>query len=286
MKICKNNLIVLLFILLLPFIAACGGADESLSEEERTSTEIILATTTSTENSGLLDYLLPEFESQHGIDVRVVAVGTGAALQMGVDGEADVLLAHATEREKELVAAGDTIERFDVMYNDFIIIGPASDPAGLRTRAQTDTLIGFQLIAENEATFVSRADYSGTHIMELNLWEDAGVGEPSGSWYMETGQGMGDVLQIANELEGYALADRATYLSMQEILDLEIMLEGDKALFNQYGVMAVNPDKGEHISFPAAQQFIDWILAPETQDLIAAFGLEEFGEPLFFPNAN
>ncbi len=122
--------------------------------------------------------------------------------------------------------------------------------------------------------------------MELNLWEDAGVGEPSGSWYMETGQGMGDVLQIANELEGYALADRATYLSMQEILDLEIMLEGDKALFNQYGVMAVNPDKGEHISFPAAQQFIDWILAPETQDLIAAFGLEEFGEPLFFPNAN
>ncbi|RQD71218.1 MAG: tungsten ABC transporter substrate-binding protein [Tindallia sp. MSAO_Bac2] len=286
MKICKKNLIALLLILLLPFIAACGGADESLSEEERTSTEIILATTTSTENSGLLDNILPDFEEKYGIDVMVVAVGTGAALQMGADGEADVLLAHATELEEELVAAGDTVERFDVMYNDFIVVGPAPDPAGLKENAEADILTGFQLIAENEASFVSRADHSGTHIMELSLWEDSGVGEPSGDWYIEAGQGMGDVIQMANELEGYTLTDRATYLSMLDTIDLEILLEGDEVLFNQYGVMAVNPDKGDHINFPAAERFVDWILAPETQDLIAEFGIEEFGEPLFFPNAN
>ncbi|SDZ05333.1 substrate-binding domain-containing protein [Tindallia californiensis] len=295
MKLNKSNRLVLMLVLLLPFMAsmtACRGADEPAPVEdtdefsEVTETAMILATTTSTENSGLLDFILPSFEEKYGIDVMVVSVGTGAALQMGVDGEADVLLAHATAQEEELVTAGDTVERFDVMYNDFILVGPASDPAGLRENAASDILTGFQLMAENETSFVSRADNSGTHMMELSLWEEAGVGEPSGGWYIEAGQGMGDVIQISNELEGHTLTDRATYLSMLDTIDLEILLEGDEILFNQYGVMAVNPDKGDHINFPAAEGFVDWVLAPETQDLIAAFGIEEFGEPLFFPNAN
>ncbi|HCX65616.1 MAG TPA: tungsten ABC transporter substrate-binding protein [Eubacteriaceae bacterium] len=305
MKLKKLSLLALLLVLLVPFAVACGNGDDAAPEddpanveepadngesasdeyEELTNTEMILATTTSTENSGLLDAILPDFESEYGVEVKVVAVGTGAALQMGIDGEADVLLAHAKEQEEELVTNGDTVERFDVMYNDFVIIGPADDPAGLKENAEADVDAGFQLIADNESSFVSRGDDSGTHIKELSIWEAIGISEPSGDWYVEAGQGMGDVITMANEMQAYTMSDRATFLSMKDSIDLEIVLEGDDTLFNQYGVMAVNPDKGDHINYPAAQRFIDWILAPETQDLIGEYGKDEFGEPLFFPNA-
>ena len=275
------SLVIILFLL-----TACGSADSSESTNaEPARREMILATTTSTEASGLLGFILPVFEEMYGIEVKVVAVGSGAALQMGADGEADALLVHARERELELVEAGNALERFDVMYNDLILVGPADDPAGLAVNAGSDVLAALQLIADNEVTFVSRGDDSGTHIMELNLWGEIGMYEPSAAWYMSVGQGMGDVLQMASELEGYTFTDRATYLAMGDTIDMIIVTEDDAKLFNQYGVMAVNPDKGDHINFPAAERFVDWILSPETQDLIAEFGLEEFGEPLFFPNA-
>ena len=307
MKFNKFNLLILLLVLALPLVTACSTTEPAPAEEpapveepaeepaeepqpaddyqELTNTELILATTTSTENSGLLDFILPIFNEMFGIETKVVAVGTGAALQMGVDGEADVLLAHAKANEEELVANGDTLERFDVMYNDFIIVGPPSDPAGLAENAPADVNAGYVLIAENEAPFVSRGDNSGTHIMELSLWESSGVGTPAGDWYIEAGQGMGDVILMASEMEAYTMTDRATYLAMKDDVDLEIVLEGDETLFNQYGVLAVNPDKGDHINYPAAERFVDWILAPETQELISEFGVEEYGEPLFFPNA-
>ncbi|SFI32869.1 tungstate transport system substrate-binding protein [Tindallia magadiensis] len=271
-----RRLFLIMLLLMLTTLTSCGNRDESV---------LILATTTSTENSGLLDYILPDFEEKKGIDVRVVAVGTGAALQMGISGEADVLMTHAAAQEEKLVEAGHTIERFDLMYNDFILIGPADDPGSLREKAAADIITGFEIIAQKHLTFVSRADHSGTHVMEGSLWENTSVGQPSGDWYIEAGQGMGDVIQMANEMEGHTLTDRATYLSMLETIDLEILLEGDAILFNQYGVMAVNPMKSDAIHFSAAEAFLDWILAPETQDLIAAFGIEEFGESLFVPNA-
>lgn len=250
-----------------------------------TNRELILATTTSTENSGLLDFILTDFEYQYGISVKVIAVGSGAALQMGADGEADVLLAHAKEREEELAAEGHVLERFDVMYNDFVIIGPPHDPGGLASKAAGDVMAGLELIRDQGRTFISRGDDSGTHIMELNLWKEIGMDEPEGSWYISSGQGMGDVIQMANELEGYTLADRGTYLAMGSSVDLIIVVEGDPRLMNQYGVMAVNPDKGPHINHPAAVRFIHWILSPTAQNLIDHFGREDFEEPLFFPNA-
>ena len=291
----KRNLLLIALILMLTLVTACSPAAPAPAEEPAeglgddyhalTNNEMILATTTSTENSGLLDFILPDFESKYGIDVKVVAVGSGAALQMGADGEADVLLAHAKARELELVASGDTLERFDVMYNDFIIVGPPDDPAGLLANTANDVAAGLGRILEEEAVFVSRGDDSGTHIMELALWNGIGLEEPSGRWYISAGQGMGDVIQMANELEGYTLTDRATYLAMLGNIELIIVVEGDPKLFNQYGVMAVNPEKGSHINYPAAARFVDWILSPETQELISQFGLEEYGVPLFFPNA-
>ncbi|MEN1759697.1 MULTISPECIES: substrate-binding domain-containing protein [Anoxynatronum] len=310
MTLTRRSLFIMLLILMVALTTACGGTQEPAPPEEPapaetqpsaeeatetsetdgdypelTNTEMILSTTTSTENSGLLDFILPDFESTYEIDVKVVAVGSGAALQMGADGEADVLLAHAKAREEELVADGHGLERFDVMYNDFIIVGPPDDPAGLMDAAAGDVLAGLTLISEKEGTFVSRGDDSGTHIMEVNLWKEIGLEEPDASWYISAGQGMGDVIQMANELEGYTLTDRATYLSMLGSIDLVIAVEGDPKLFNQYGVIAVNPDKGDHINYAAAARFVDWILSSETQELISQFGVEEFGAPLFFPNA-
>ena len=313
MLINKKNLLLIVLILMLTLVTACSPASSDPPEEpvpaeepaptaepapveeqveepgnnfpELTNAEMILATTTSTENSGLLDFILPNFSAQYGIDVKVVAVGSGAALQMGADGEADVLLAHAKARELELVEVGDTLERFDVMYNDFIIVGPPEDPSGLLDNTPSDVMAAFERIKDGEATFVSRGDDSGTHIMELNLWKKIGVEDPKDFWYISAGQGMGDVIQMANELEGYILTDRATYLSMLDTIDLKIMVEGDTKLFNQYGVLAVNPEKGDHINYAAAARFVDWILSPETQDLISQFGVEKFGAPLFFPNA-
>lgn len=259
-------------------------AEEPAEEAQTEGTSIILSTTTSTENSGLLAYILPDFTEKTGIEVRVVAVGTGKALQMGRDGEADVLLVHAKPSEEAFVAEGHSAERFDVMYNDFVIIGPADDPANLSATG-TEIVPSFEALNASGAPFVSRGDDSGTHKKEKSLWAAAEI-VPEGDAYISAGKGMGDVIQMADELQAYTMSDRATYLSMSDNIDLNIIVEGDAILFNQYGVMAVNPEKNDAINAEGAQAFVDWILSEETQELISGFGIEEFGQPLFIPNAN
>ncbi len=243
----------------------------------------MLATTTSTEDAGLLDAILPVFESEYGARVDVVAVGTGQALQLGVDGNADVLLVHDREREDAFMADGHGVRREDVMYNDFVIVGPPDDPAGIAEFG--DVAEAFEEIAAQEVAFVSRGDDSGTHGRELGIWEAAGI-EPSGDWYIAAGQGMGAVLTLAEEQQAYTLSDRATYLARtQEGLELEIVLEGDRRLLNPYGVMAVNPDKSSAINNELANTFIDWLISVPTQELIREFGVDTFGMPLFVPDS-
>lgn len=282
-----------LLVILGLLLGACGPAQtpepvETTAPATETSGEtggsLILATTTSTDDSGLLDYILPDFEAQTGITVDVIAVGTGQALQLGEDGNADVLLVHARAREDEFMAAGHGVRREDVMYNDFVIVGPESDPA--RIGGMTDAAAAFQAIAEAEAPFVSRGDDSGTNTKELSIWEAAGI-EPSGDWYISAGQGMGAVLTLADEQQAYTLSDRATYLARTlEGTELVIEVEGDPILFNPYGVIAVNPDKGEHIQNDLANAFIDWLISVPTQELIAGYGVEQFGSPLFTPDSD
>lgn len=260
---------------------------DNTDEEVEDNGEMILSTTTSTEDSGLLDFLLPVFKEDTGIEVKTIAVGTGKALQMGRDGEADVLLVHAKESELEFIEEGYGTERHDVMYNDFILVGPEDDPLNLKTDNPDNILEGLKTIEAEEFTFVSRGDDSGTHKKELGIWETAGI-EPSGDWYLDSGSGMGDVLKLANERQAYTITDRATYLSMVDDLDLDIIIEGDKNLFNQYGVIPVNPevlDNPDQINNEGAKEFRDWLISDKVQDLIKEFGVEEYGEPLFIPNA-
>lgn len=253
------------------------------TEPEPESMSLILATTTSTENSGLLAAILPDFEAKQDVTVDVVAVGTGQALQLGMDGNADVLLVHARAREDAFMADGHGSRREDVMYNDFVILGPADDPAGIRGKNRASKAL--QLIADAGATFVSRGDDSGTHTKEKALWAEAGV-QPAGDWYVSAGQGMGAVLTMTDEQQAYTLSDRATYLARTlEGIDLSIMVEGEPILFNPYGVMAVNPDKGDHIKVDLVNAFIDWLISVETQQLISDFGVAEFGNPLFTPDS-
>ncbi|MCA9969933.1 MAG: substrate-binding domain-containing protein [Anaerolineales bacterium] len=289
----------LTLLLLLLILAACGGnagnnasntveepaaAEEPAAEAPAAEPQtLLLATTTSTENSGLLAYLLPVFEEQYNATVEVVAVGTGQALQLGEDGNADVLLVHARAREDAFMEAGHGVRREDVMYNDFVILGPPDDPAGIG--GMTDAAAALAAIAAAEAPFVSRGDDSGTHTKELSIWAAAGA-EPAGDWYISAGQGMGAVLTMADEQQAYTLSDRATYLARTlEGTALVILVEGDPALFNPYGVMAVNPDKGAHIRAELADQFIDWLVSVPAQQLIAEFGVAEFGAPLFTPDS-
>jgi tungstate transport system substrate-binding protein len=244
---------------------------------------LILATTTSTQDSGLLDVILPQFEQEFNVTVDVIAVGTGQALQLGVDGNADVLLVHARAREDDFMAAGDGVRREDVMYNDFVIVGPESDPAGIA--GMTDAAAAFAQIADAQAPFVSRGDDSGTHTKEKSIWSAAGI-EPSGDWYISAGQGMGAVLTMADEQQAYTLSDRATYLARTlEGTDLKILVEGDPILFNPYGVIAVNPNKGPQIKNDLANTFIDWLISMPTQELISTYGVAEFGSPLFTPDS-
>ena len=265
---------ILIIALALIALAGCGPKEPQ---------SLILATTTSTENSGLLEFLLPAFEEEYNATIDVVAVGTGQALQLGEDGNADVLMVHARAREDAFMDAGHGVRREDLMYNDFIIIGPAADPAGVS--GTTDVVAGLQAIAAAEAPFISRGDDSGTHIKELSIWEEAGV-KPVGDWYVSAGQGMGGVLTMADEQQAYALTDRATYLARTlEGIDLEVAIEGDALLFNPYGVIAINPDKGDHIQVDLANEFIDWLIAVETQETIAEFGVDQFGMPLFTPDS-
>ena len=256
------------------------AATEPAAAEPQT---LILATTTSTENSGLLAAILPDFEAETGVQVDVIAVGTGQALKLGEDGNADVLLVHARSKEDAFMEAGHGSRREDVMYNDFVVVGPADDPAGLRGLA--DAAEAFQKLTQSEAPFVSRGDDSGTHTKEKTIWAAAGV-EPAGDWYISAGQGMGAVLTMANEQQAYTLSDRATYLARTlEGIELEILVEGDPILFNPYGVISVNPDKGPQIKADLAQDFIDWLISVPAQEKIGQFGVDDFGAPLFTPDS-
>ena len=283
----KAAAITLALLAMLLAFTACGtsanptSTDEPTAETNHDAGRLVLATTTSTYDSGLLDYLLPDFEQSYGVSIDVIAVGTGQALQLGANGDADVVLVHAREREDAFVAEGHGTARYDVMYNDFVIIGPTTDPADVRE--SSGAVDAFQRIAASQATFVSRGDDSGTNIKELSIWAQTNV-ERDPAWYMSAGQGMGAVLTIADELQAYTLSDRATYLARKaEGLALDILFEGDPILFNPYGVIPVNPDKHPSVNAAVAQQFVDWIIAPETQQRIAAYEVQ--GQQLFYPNA-
>ncbi len=248
-------------------------------EEELIDDFIILATTTSTYDSGLLDFLNPIFTERTGLEVQVVSQGTGAALEMGARGDADVLLVHDRASELRLVEEGAFVDRYDAMYNDFFIVGPDEDPAGVKAVKFVNE--AYNLIAEGNHTFISRGDDSGTHRMEQRLWESAGLDPDGQPWYLSIGQGMGDTLNLANEELGYAITDRGTYVAMLDNLDLVIVLEGDPVLFNQYGIMAVNPDEHPHVKYDYVLMYIDFIMSVEGQTLINSYRVN--GETLFFP---
>lgn len=244
---------------------------------------ITVASTTSTQNSGLFDHILPTFEKETGIDVRVVAVGTGQAVRLARAGDADVLFVHHKPSEETFVADGMGVERHDVMYNDFIIVGPKDDPAGIK--GSKDVAEAMRKIAGAKAPFASRGDDSGTHKREKSLWKEAGVDveAASGSWYRATGSGMGATLNTAAGMDAYALADRGTWLSFENRGPLEVMVEGDQRLFNQYGIILVNPKAHPHVKAEDGQAFIDWIIGPEGQKMIGAYRIN--GQQLFTPNA-
>lgn len=243
---------------------------------------VILCTTTSTQDTGLLDLLVPLFERQSGYAVKVISVGTGQALALAAKGDADVALVHAPTVEKQYVAEGKLLNRRLVMYNDFVIIGPKDDPA--KIKASKAAVSAMQLIAQTKSRFVSRGDNSGTHALEKTLWKEARV-EPKGEWYIEAGLGMAATLGVANERNAYTIADRGTYLALQKRMTLPILIEGDRALLNIYSVMEVNPANGPRINTAGGRALADFMVSRQTQSLIKTFGVEKFGEPLFVPVA-
>ena len=261
---------VLCVAAVLPGLAAAQDAAKS----------IVMASTTSTEQSGLFAHLLPSFKAASGIEVRVVAVGTGQALDMARRGDADVVFVHDQKAEEKFVADGYGIKRYPVMYNDFILVGPKNDPAGVKGK---DIVEALKKLAAANGTFVSRGDKSGTHAAELRYWADAGLKDAKGSGYKECGCGMGPALNMAASMNGYVLADRGTWLNFKNRADLGILVEGDKRLFNQYGVMVVNPAKHPQVKQAEAQKFVDWVTSPTGQNAIASYKIG--GEQLFFPNA-
>lgn len=264
-------------------MSACQPVASGVGNQAISHPTLTLATTTSTQDSGLLDFILPDFAAETGVKVEVIAVGTGQALALGEDGNADVLLVHARAREDAFMAAGHGVRREEVMYNDFVIVGPTEDPAGIG--GGQDAMAALTQIAATQALFVSRGDDSGTHTKEKGIWAAAGI-EPAVPWYISAGQGMGAVLTMANEQQAYTLSDRATYLARTlEGTDLVILVEGDPLLFNPYGVMAVNPAKNDQIDNDLANQFIDWLISVPVQEKIGQFGVAEFGAPLFTPDS-
>ena len=269
------GLLLLAFSFIVVFAAAAQAADSA-------GRNVILSTTTSTQDSGLLDVLIPMFEKQTGYSVKTVSVGTGQALALAAKGDADVVLVHAPSLEKKYVADGKLLNRRLVMYNDFVMIGPKDDPAKIRS-AKTSAA-ALKAIEQAKASFVSRGDNSGTHTLEKSLWKAAGI-EPKGSWYIEAGQGMGATLGIANERNAYTITDRGTLLALGKRVDLPILVEGDRALLNIYSVMEVNPANGPRINTAGGKAFADFMVAPQTQNLIKSFGLEKFRQPLFVPVA-
>jgi len=245
---------------------------------------IVVSSTTSTQDSGLFGHILPLFKAKTGIDVKVVSQGTGQALDTGRRGDADVVFVHAKSAEEKFLAEGEGVKRYPVMYNDFVLIGPKGDPAGIK--GMKDVAKALQVIKDKQADFISRGDRSGTHNAEINLWNGSGIDidKEKGPWYKSVGQGMGAALNTANASNAYVLSDRGTWLSFKNKGDLQILVEGDKRLFNQYGVMLVNPAKHPNVKKDLGQQFIDWLVSPEGQKAIADYKIN--GEQLFYPNAS
>ena len=304
MKLTTRNFLLTLLLVLSLTLAACASpaateapateapATEAAATEAATEApteaaapanpNLILATTTSTQDSGLLDVLVPMFEEQTGYTVQTVAVGTGEALKMGEEGNADVLLVHAPSSEVTYMEGGHGQDRFLVMHNDFVIVGPAEDPAGIKGLGPKDAFVA---IFNAGAPFVSRGDDSGTHKKEVSFWQKAELDPAGQAWFFETGQGMGASLTVASEKQAYILTDRATYLANKDNLQLEILLEGNNALLNVYHVITVNPTKSDKINYDGALAFANFIIAPETQAVIGEFGVDKFGAPLFVPDA-
>ncbi len=263
-------------------IALLSGAIATFATASAQDRSIVVASTTSTEDSGLFGYLLPIFKAKTGIEVKVIAQGTGQALDTARRGDADVVFVHAKSQEEKFLAEGYGVKRFDVMYNDFVLIGPNSDPAGVKGK---DIATALKTIQAKRAPFVSRGDKSGTHSAELALWKQAGIdiAASKGSWYREIGQGMGAALNTAGAMNAYVLSDRGTWISFRNRGDLEIVVEGDKRLFNQYGVMLVNPEKYPSVKQELGQTFVDWLVSPEGQAAIAGYKIDS--QQLFFPDA-
>jgi tungstate transport system substrate-binding protein len=268
---------------LLSFVLAlCVSALACRAPAMAEDRSIVVASTTSTQDSGLFGYLLPIFKAKTGIEVKVIAQGTGQALDTARRGDADVVFVHAKSQEEKFLAEGFGVKRFDVMYNDFVLIGPNSDPAGIKGK---DIETALKTIEAKRAPFVSRGDKSGTHSAELALWKQAGIdiATSKGSWYREIGQGMGAALNTAGAMNAYVLSDRGTWISFRNRGDLDIVVEGDKRLFNQYGVMLVNPEKYPSVKQELGQTFVDWLVSPEGQAAIAGYKID--GQQLFFPDA-
>jgi tungstate transport system substrate-binding protein len=263
-------------------LALCVGAVAAYASAIAEDRSIVVASTTSTQDSGLYGYLLPIFKAKTGIEVKVIAQGTGQALDTARRGDADVVFVHAKPQEEKFIADGFGVKRFDVMYNDFVLIGPKDDPAGVKGK---DIETALKTIQAKAAPFVSRGDRSGTHAAELALWKQAGIDitGSKGPWYREIGQGMGAALNTASAMNGYVLSDRGTWISFKNRGDLDIVVEGDKRLFNQYGVMLVNPEKYPSVKKDLGQAFIDWLISPEGQAAIAGYKID--GQQLFFPDA-
>ncbi|HZP35502.1 MAG TPA: substrate-binding domain-containing protein [Methylomirabilota bacterium] len=272
----RSRSVVGMWLLVVGLLLAPTGA--ALAQ----SNVVIVSTTTSTQDSGLLDVLVPLFERKTGLSVKTISVGTGQALALAARGEADVTLAHAPSVEKKYVAEGKMSNRRLVMYNDFVIIGPAEDPAKIKGLPRA--VDALRRIAESRSRFVSRGDKSGTHVLEQGLWKQAGI-EPKGAWYIESGQGMGQTLGIADDRRAYTLTDRGTYLAFQRRIDLPILVEKDRPLLNVYSVMEVNPANGPRVNAAGGKAFADFMLAPETQAVIRTFGVDKYGQPLFVPIA-
>jgi tungstate transport system substrate-binding protein len=271
----RRNLIATVTLAAAVFVAHPASAQDK---------SIVVASTTSTQDSGLFEYLLPLYKKKTGVDVKVVTQGTGQALDTGRRGDADVVFVHAKSAELKFLAEGQGVRRYPVMYNDFVLIGPNSDPAGIK--GIKDVGKAFQAIKDKQASFISRGDRSGTHIAELQLWKDAGIeiDRDKGPWYKSIGQGMGAALNTAGAANAYVLSDRGTWIHFRNKGDLQILVEGDKRMFNQYGVMLVNPDKHPNVKRELGQQFIDYLVSPQGQEDIANYKID--GEQLFYPNAD
>ena len=262
------------------FVAAVCGAHLTFAQDK----SIVVASTTSTQDSGLFEYLLPLYKQKTGVTVKVIAQGTGQALDTGRRGDADVVFVHAKSAELKFLAEGQGVKRYPVMYNDFVVIGPKSDPAGIK--GMKDVGKAFRTIKDKQASFISRGDRSGTNIAELQLWKNSGIDidKDRGPWYKSIGQGMGAALNTADAINAYVLSDRGTWINFKNKGDLQILVEGDKRMFNQYGVVLVNPEKHPNVKKDLGQQFIDYLISPEGQNDIANYKIN--GEQLFYPNAN